>query len=301
MFYSTIINNDYELYFAHEDWLDGAWYDSWNLPAGGTSRPVFDEMFNETSETLVHSYATDPEKILASYQHDPSNFEALSPDDCIDAYSKTYLSPRRNVILVTEHSLNSEFNSGWADNMGNVSNSSSLRAVRQSSDQYELYNKYDRYGWLCNLPGRGEWDENGGCNAAKAKQLAANGNWTVCDWQINSCVSEKLQEKCSVNFNLGIGIVVILANLGKALCIAAVCLLLTDQPLLTVGDAVSSFIRTADPATEGCCLLDQNEIRTRWAHHHRAGTKPPPKAYHKRNGRRAGAAGWKSWTAFLFL
>lgn len=286
MFYFTIINNDYELYFASKGWLDGAWYDSQHLPAGNRWT----------------SYDSDPGALLSAYERDRSQFESLDPDGCIDAYASTYLSDRRNVVLISDHFVNSShFNADYRDTMANVSRNSSLHAISTSSDQYELYNKYDRYGWLCNYNGRTEWDENGGCNAGKAKQGAADGNWTIYGWTVSSCVSEKVEEKCSVNFSLGIAIAVILANLGKALCVAAVCLLLTDQPLLTIGDAVSSFIRSPDQATHGCCLLNRDEIRRQWVRYRKAGTRTLPKTHLAQTGRRSKAPGWKSWTSFLLL
>jgi hypothetical protein len=297
MFYSTITNNDYEKYFATKDWLDGAWYDSSNLPAGGTKRLYAGKLANETWNWVGTGYITDPAALRSAYQKDRSKFEVLDPDGCIDAYAKTYLSDRRNVVLVSDHIVTG-YRSSTNDS---ISKNSSLQYIDESSQVYELYNKYDRYGWLCDYGSLDDWDRNGGCSAARAKQQVAIGNFTYNSWPISGCVSEKVEEKCSVDFNLCIAIVVIVANVGKALCIATVCLFLTDQPLLTIGDAASSFLRIPDRTTQGCCLLNRFEIRTHWVRCHRAGTKPPPKTYRTHHGRRARAAGWTSWFIFLLL
>ncbi|KAF2621786.1 hypothetical protein BU25DRAFT_495505 [Macroventuria anomochaeta] len=62
-FYLNITNHDYEFYFATEDWLHGAWYDSWNLPAPGTVREIYspelDDRFNWTQ-----AYESDPAALL---------------------------------------------------------------------------------------------------------------------------------------------------------------------------------------------------------------------------------------------
>ena len=302
MFFYTIINNDYDLYWASQSWLEGAWYDTYHLPAGGTYRMQRDPIFEKVMNTSVTNYGSDPGALVSAYQSDRSRFEVLNPEACIDAYARTYLSNRRNVVLISDlfvgkHSLNADYN----DTMANVSSNSSLHAISLSSDQYDLYNKYDHYGWLCDYNGRSDWDENGGCTTAKAKQQVQSAGWTVYGWTVSGCVSEKVEERCSVNFSLGVGIAVILANLGKTLCIAAVCLLLTDQLLLTVGDAVCSFFRTPDRTTASCCLFTRDEIRSQWISFRKTETRPPPKVYLTSVKRRWHAPGWESWCSFLLL
>lgn len=302
MFYYTIINNDYDLYWASQDWLEGAWYDSYHLPAGGTYRTQWDPIFEEVRNTSVTNYDSDPGALVSAYQSDRSHFEVLNPEECIAAYARTYLSSRRNVMLISDLFVGKKsLNADYEDTMANVTSNSSLHAISTSSDQYDLYNKYNRYGWLCDYNGRSDWDKNGGCTPNKAKQQVQSANWTVYGWVVNGCVSEKVQEKCSVNFSLGIGIAVILANLGKTLCIAAVCLLLTDQPLLTIGDAVCSFFRNPDRTTANCCLLTRDELRTQWTSYRKTEASPPPKAYLDPVKRRWHAPGWKSWCSFLLL
>lgn len=296
MFYSTISNNDYDLYFADEDWLGGAWYDSVNLPAPGTAREVFVPRYNRTIEVTT-AYDSDPATLTDSYKQDPSSFQRLDPKACIDAYSSTYLSNRRHVVLISPWVGSSpEFPSAYIDEIQIVQRNSSLHWVTFSSDQQLLYNKLDRYGWLCNHWNRG----NPACSNAAAKEYAAQ-NWTIFGWPVSECVSETLPDNCSVNFHLGIAIVVILANFGKSVCIAAVCFYLADQPLLTTGDAVASFICNPDATTAGLCLLDRNEIRIRWCSAIRSQKPIPPKTFLPGIQRRWKAGGWKSWLSFLVV
>ncbi|KAF3046889.1 hypothetical protein E8E12_005587 [Didymella heteroderae] len=297
VFYATITNNDYELYFASRDWLNGSWYDSWNLPAPGTVRsyhsPTTNERFNWTP-----IYETDPAELLKDYQTFPANYEHLDIDGCIDAYANTYLSDRRNVVLLspsvpTIYALPS----AYVEEIERVEKDSSLHWVIFSSDQQELYNKLDRYGWMCD-----NWDRGvPACTKERAREYAAHNNWTIFGWPVSGCVSQKLADKCSVNFHLGIAIVVVLANFGKAICIAAVCFFLSDQPLLTTGDAVSSFLRESDPTTVGCCLLDRKDICSHWRDAIRSQKRLPLKAHFPHIHRRWQAPGWKSWASFLLF
>lgn len=300
MFYATITNNDYELYFASEDWLKGSWYDSWNLPAPGTTRsyhtPVTNEQFNWTP-----IYETDPAKLLQAYQNSPTNFEHLDVNGCIDAYAKTYLSDRSNVVLLSTPAPTTQyFPPAYAEEIKRVEKNSSLYWVTFSSNEQELYNKLDRYGWMCN-----NWSRaSPACNSQRAKEYATPdtpNNWTIYGWKVSGCVSQKLVDKCSINFHHGIAIVVVLANLGKAICIAAVCFFLSDRPLLTTGDAVASFLREPDLTTTGCCLLERQEICSYWCDSIRSQKGLPSKVHLPHVTRRWRAPGWRSWASFLLL
>ncbi len=288
MFYSTISNSDYELCFANEDYLKGAYYDDWGLPVPGTVREINDTDYEWTHKWTT-PYSTYPAMLPQSYGRDPSSFERLDVDACVDAYANTYMSDRRHVVLL----------SPWVEPHPmdmSVQSNSSLYYVKPSDNVNYLYNMLDRYGWLCNHNGR----ESPACTNSVAKEYAAQ-NWEIFGWPVSGCISETLQETCSVNFHLGIAIAVVLANLGKTLCIAAVCLLLMDQPLLTTGDAVASFMNAPDRTTEGCCLLDRHDIQTRWTSLLRAQKSLPPKVYMLQTHRRWRAVGWKSWLSFLLL
>ncbi|KAJ4983765.1 hypothetical protein SVAN01_10743 [Stagonosporopsis vannaccii] len=296
MFYSTISNNDYDLYFANKDWLGGAWYDSFSLPASGTSRNVFDPVYNKTvSWTPV--YSSDPASLLNSYRQDASSFQSLNPQACIDAYANTYVSDRRHVVLLSPWVNSSrDFPSAYVDEIQRVQENSSLHWVTFSSNEQLLYNKLDRYGWLCN-----NWDRGTpACTNDAAKEYAAQ-NWTIFGWPVSGCVSQKLPDSCSVNFHLGIAIVVILANFAKTVCIAAVCLFLADQPLLTTGDAIASFMRNPDATTTGCCLLDRNDILAQWYTMICSQKLLPPNAFFPQKQYRWRAVGWKSWLGFLLF
>ena len=278
MFYSTISNNDYELYFATEDWLKGAWYDSMNLPAP------------DTMGDIIPLYKTDPAALVSAYQLDSPQFEAIDPQACIDAYANTYLSNRRHVVLI----------SPWVPSdlhdVNRVDKNSSLHWIKPSNHEI-LYNAINRYGWLCD-----KWTTSSqACTNAAAKEYAAQQNWMIFGWPVSGCVSQTLPENCSVNFHLGIAVVVILANLGKTVCIAVVCIFLTDQPLLTTGDAVVSFLRIPDQMTTGCCLLNRRDVRAQWVEAIRARKGFPPKAYIPGKQHRWKAVGRKSWVSFLLL
>ncbi|KAF2126918.1 hypothetical protein P153DRAFT_368944 [Dothidotthia symphoricarpi CBS 119687] len=289
MFYSTIINNDYDLYFASEDWLNGAWYDSYHIPAGGIT---YIEYVSQSSYDVTAYYDSDPAAIVSAYQRDSTQFERMDPASCTKTYANSYLSDYSNVILISDSVGDHNATSSITSN--NITRPSSLRWVTASASNPELWSNNNRFAWLC------YWVETI-CTNALAQKEAAIEPWTIYGYEVSGCVSQKVEEKCSVNFNLTIGIIVIITNLAKTLCILAVCLLLTDQPLITIGDAVNSFLHSPDQSTKEWSLMTQEEIKLQWTDLQRKGERPYPKLYRVQNVRRWRAVTRKSWRSFLVL
>ncbi|KAI9770843.1 MAG: hypothetical protein M1839_003038 [Geoglossum umbratile] len=77
---------------------------------------------------------------------------------------------------------------------------------------------------------------------------------------IDYCLSQKVDEKCKLQFSLYIMIVVIFCNLVKSVAMFLTVWKKQAQPLVTLGDAVSSFLDNPDAATKGMCLLSKSDI-----------------------------------------
>lgn len=80
------------------------------------------------------------------------------------------------------------------------------------------------------------------------------------EFAVDHCLSEKVEEKCQLQFSLPICLAVIACN-----CIKVICMFLTARDgrreiLLTVGDALSSFLSKPDPNTNGRCLVSKSDI-----------------------------------------
>lgn len=81
-------------------------------------------------------------------------------------------------------------------------------------------------------------------------------------WDVDYCLSEPVEGKCSLNFSLSIIIVVIVCNVVKALVMLYIAFSIRDKPLLTVGDAVDSFLNFNELNTKEMCLASKESIQT---------------------------------------
>ena len=79
-------------------------------------------------------------------------------------------------------------------------------------------------------------------------------------YMVDHCRSQKVDEKCQLVFNLPICLAVIFCNAAKVFCMFLTAHDERREILLTVGDAVSSFMDKPDTMTEGNCLLSKFDI-----------------------------------------
>ncbi|KAH7413683.1 hypothetical protein DE146DRAFT_638333 [Phaeosphaeria sp. MPI-PUGE-AT-0046c] len=78
------------------------------------------------------------------------------------------------------------------------------------------------------------------------------------------CISEKINPRCQVQLSLTIMGVVIVANIIKIVVISTTLCGLDNQTIITIGDAIQSFLREPDPTTTHNCLLSMTNIHSRW-------------------------------------
>lgn len=71
---------------------------------------------------------------------------------------------------------------------------------------------------------------------------------------VTSCYTESRNEGCTVRFSIPILLIVIVCNLGKALCMFLTAWGARDATLVTLGDAIASFLESTDDTTKHVCL-----------------------------------------------
>ncbi|KAM6535879.1 hypothetical protein FALCPG4_005408 [Fusarium falciforme] len=74
------------------------------------------------------------------------------------------------------------------------------------------------------------------------------------------CHSEIVEENCALNANQPIVIFIIICNSIKLIIITAMVFWFKGWPIITLGDAIQSFLNDPDPTTEGLCLLSIDAV-----------------------------------------
>ena len=125
-------------------------------------------------------------------------------------------------------------------------------------------------------------------------------NWKPDNFSAQNCLSERVPGTCGLNMNIIIIFVVVVCNAGKLAGMLYVAFGSLEDPLITVGDAVSSFLASPDNTTRDMCLVNRKDIVKA---SHLGGMKKlrAPKYYWRPVGRRWFSAASKRrwWTCIL--
>lgn len=252
----------YDVSVVDEDFLEGG---SWNHSVA----PEFNTRITKLQKSLADGGARNPQR-----------FQNLSLSECMTRYDSRYITDRRDIILVTPKRT-------WANGtfflFGTtvVDLSSPLypdktmwlfAAYDNPSGQFTEYDSKYREDlsatlrwWACKDTPRlcysDPSDTRSYCNPCNIKSTIANlDGWTIGGFPISYCLSELHESKCEVQFSLAILIIVMICNAIKALCMFLALRSLEDKPLVTIGDAIMSFLETPDKTTVGCCLLSKRDL-----------------------------------------
>lgn len=223
--FDTLSTHQYDVYVVSKDFLSGApfklVYDPLHLnPMGSIISNVSSEYFIPRLNSLRNLNSVGKLKNLTSKK-------------CILTYGNVFAQSKYKDILAIS-SVNNTANSLlylWATGRPYLDTQSDL--------------------WFCH----GHEDE-GFCNVADAANHAQD--LTVVGHPIDYCLVQEVDEECMLQFSLPIMLIVIVCNLTKTACMICVVLEKKSQPLVTVGDAIASFLNEPDPATKNICLAGKD-------------------------------------------
>lgn len=176
---------------------------------------------------------TGPYGTMQHFQN-ASRWQKLDNRDCIKAYGQSFVSAHGDLIVISPAVNATEkivtLMNGPASSLGDTS-------------------------WMCG------YDDEVDCSVNAVLDQAAN--WTIPDqstefqptyFLVQYCLSQPVEEECRVQISLIILGIVIACNATKALCMLLTIRHQKSQPLVTLGDAIESFLQEPDPTTEGMCL-----------------------------------------------
>jgi len=155
--------------------------------------------------------------------------ERMEPETCIHSYARQYQSTRGGVILVTE-----------------TSNVSAILAVTPGGDG----------DWTCvntDSPFCEVAREDNQWRKDPSRQTVLSGA------PVSYCLSERPRDQCKVWSSIHMTTIVIILNLVKLTAMFSLSIWIKDRPMMTIGDAIASYLERPDPNTEKMCLVTKSE------------------------------------------
>ena len=223
--------------------------------------------------------------MLEGYNTSTERYKDLTPLECLRAYSSDFVSNHRNLFLITKHSSNTTHNNTILNMTISAANALLPSGWRSNYDlNASLVKGYDPSDLPANLTRGLPWQVN----------LTTTG--VV---EIAGCKSEITDEKCKVQFSLGIMIIVICCNFVKACCMITAVVRSREPTLVTLGDAIDSFLRVPDSTTKGMCFADRQYIAREW----KFGRRARPTKWEKNGAQRwwTSAGGGRWVTCYIFF
>ncbi|RPA74348.1 hypothetical protein BJ508DRAFT_418645 [Ascobolus immersus RN42] len=231
--------------------------------------------FAEIEKTIYETFNLSATRLDA-------DFERLEAEECVRTYHKQLVTDHSTLILVVE---DKDENLAFVEANGPVCSFSQ----RDNALIHELSD--EPFDWICaaHFQQLGKTEE---CTLELAMEIVKGGNWSIpvkslpFDEKdrilpISHCLSEKREEQCQLLIS-ALLLTVIIATQSLIL----VCLLITlyfawttrkrplepskvdvardDRPLVTVGDAIESFLARNDDFTKGLALSDVRHFRQGW-------------------------------------
>ncbi|KAB2574037.1 hypothetical protein DBV05_g7344, partial [Lasiodiplodia theobromae] len=139
------------------------------------------------------------------------------------------------------------------------------------------------------------------CSDGAWKNANKDSSWTVYGFEVDHCLSEKVDTQCSLNVGLNLLIAVIVFNVVKVMTIIATIIVVKDRPLITVGDAASSFIKIPDEATKGMCLYSRVDFESKKKDGKAYHPVAAPRKFEVKQERWSSAASKRRWRVAIYL
>ena len=238
--FATLARQDYEVYIASPNWVSG--------------------VFNG-SISIASSEGTNASS-LPQYLWNKREWDRLENDRCMQAYAQLFVSCHGNLVAISSAVEPSE-------PPGVIIYSWTL--PNTSLNAYSKYNQSGNplssnftppYFWICGNYQEDKPKDYPGiwCDPNSMIQKKQDTNWTITgyisneDYPIQYCLSQPVVERCKVQFGLPIMLTVVACNFVKCLCMVLTLWWQRSPPLVTLGDAIESFLQNVDLSTKDMCL-----------------------------------------------
>ena len=229
--FTTLSAREYTAFLVQRDFLTGTPFDISGFVAFS---PQLDRNGSDFTESL-----NQVETVAHRLQDGQSSLQKLANKDCIGTYEAEFISSHGNVLAVTS---DSKFYLHGTENISFVEDgtgNSSILQVWSSQSQ----------GATSDSP----WFRDTEIDANTA-------TWHLNGYNIEYCLSQTVEDHCKVQFSGAIMVVVNVCNLCKMIIMGHIAWRRPSQPLVTVGDAVASFLDHPDLTTMGNCLAGKNQF-----------------------------------------
>lgn len=225
--FTTLSTRNYVVYAVSESFLQGAPFELTNQYIN------FDNEDSATTDGYPTNIAHWTES-LENLREIQGHLQYMDQAACIKAYTMDIISNRADVLLLVSF-YESDNNSVLGFLPTNLVDDKAHGNSQSSWIDYETH-----YG-----------------QSFRNHTLPPN-QWSFQGHYVKHCLSERVEEVCKVQFHVAIMVIVIICNFIKWISMSIIWWRGRQIPLMTIGDAIASFLDKPDLTTERRCLMNRD-------------------------------------------
>ncbi|KAI4214506.1 MAG: hypothetical protein LQ351_002923 [Letrouitia transgressa] len=197
------------------------------MPLGVSNRP---------SDETQYSMILDLQRRMEAYQQDRTTFQNITNEECIKQYTVPLLTKSSDVLLIST-------DQNWTHSKIELFLLSS-ELIAFVTGEFTALNQWKCTNASCIGSGDTYIQGYAPLDIFQAQKNAER--WTVDGYHIQYCLAQPVQEECRLQFSLVIMAIVISCNLVKTICFYLIMWKGDSRPLITLGDAIASFLNEPD-------------------------------------------------------
>lgn len=195
--------------------------------------------------------------------HRTGQVEKLGPVACLEAYKSQYVSARGDVLLVQSETVwppsvyterpdfHTANDTGYTDWIFRPLEGEVL-PIYKRIPSFIRPTVYPSFNWQCNPRFNRTCPES---------HTSPREPWEPYGSPVLACLSEKVSEHCELNWQPGFAIAVLISNITKVVCMSLTVWNHEKFALMTIGDAIQSFLNRPDLHTRGFCMQSDYHLR----------------------------------------
>jgi hypothetical protein len=262
--FTNLQANNYVVIPTKQDWLYGRRYDTSGFVGYNVSSSAFSAISLE-----IDSYRIDLEDTIQYGDGSMApRYKNTSTAECFDQYSTQYTSNVGNVYLIQSYptvfrepkswklAVNRTGQFIWYNN-NKPPEGYTWQDANVTFPYLSKPSTFPANGWRC--PSH----RNATCDVGDSNEVPRDrSKWEPYESPVSYCMIEQVPEICKLQFSFLIASIVIVSNFIKACIIGWMMIRYKKhQALVTLGDAIASFLEHPDPTTRGRCLQSYSQIQ----------------------------------------
>ncbi|KAI9726332.1 MAG: hypothetical protein M1828_001606 [Chrysothrix sp. TS-e1954] len=195
------------------------------------------------------SYVDENTRAVQSLQRNISSLVRLENEDCAKTFRDQFVTAYSSVLLVSAQ----------------PNSDNSLLSLYNGA----VLNSRNALDWACyplqDTTPQAIADE---CSKLTASQKTDPALWLLFSFTddgkvltVDHCLAQRAPNACELDLSIGILVSVIVCNFIKLVCFVYLLSMKNFEPIITVGDAITSFLERPDPSTNNLALLDAFAVR----------------------------------------